>query len=103
MILICSTCGEKTDVTDKVGFRDLCPHCSAYLHSCVQCRFYVKENCIESAAEKVRDLEGGNYCDFFQERKESGAGEVENAGNAKSEAEDLWKKLTEKRSDDQSG
>jgi len=97
MILTCSSCREKTDVTDKVGFRDLCLHCSAYLHSCVQCRFYIKENCIEPAAEKVRDPEGGNYCDFFRERKESGVGEAEDAGDTKSEAEDLWKKLTGKK------
>jgi hypothetical protein len=94
MNLICSSCRKNLDVGDKIGFRDLCPHCSAYLHSCVHCRFYVKEQCIEPAAEKVRDPEGGNYCDFFQAREVKV--EIEDVSNAKSEAEDLWKKLTGK-------
>jgi len=100
MNLICVSCAETIEVPDKVGFRDLCPGCSAYLHSCVQCRFYVKESCIEPAAEKVRDPEGGNYCDFFQESKESGGAPRQGSGqagsDAKDEAEDLWKKLTGK-------
>ncbi len=95
MNLTCLSCGKNLDVGDKIGFRDLCPHCSAYLHSCVHCRFYVKEQCIEPVAEKVRDPEGGNYCDYFQAREDGGG--VEDIRDAKSEAEALWKKLRGKK------
>lgn len=92
MNLTCFACRKQIDLPEKVGMRDLCPHCSAYLHSCVHCRLYVKENCIEPAAERVRDPEGGNYCDYFQARKKGDGQEPTEDG--KSEAEDLWKKLT---------
>ena len=94
MKLSCWSCKREIDLPDKVGFRDICPDCSAYLHSCVQCRLYVKENCTEPSAEKVRDPEGGNYCDFFQVR---GPGvDDEPSGDKKSEAEAMWAKLTGK-------
>lgn len=38
MILNCRMCGSAVTFEMKVGFRDLCPNCSAYLHSCSHCR-----------------------------------------------------------------
>lgn len=78
---------------DRVGFRDLCPDCSAYLHSCVQCRLYVKDRCTEPQAEKVRDPGAGNYCDWFQAGVEGSSPDDPGKRSGRSEAEELWRKL----------
>jgi len=94
MKINCYGCKKELKIDGKVGFRDLCPHCSAYLHSCVQCRLYdlKNENCTEPQAEKVRDPEAGNFCDYFIARESDGGTEPD--GGDRSEAEDLWRKLT---------
>ncbi len=98
MILDCRRCGNKVAFEVKIGFRALCPECSAYLHSCSHCRFLDKgtSRCLEPMAEKVRDLETGNFCDYFSPAyEESNAGNTRGSGD-RNEAEDLWKKLTGK-------
>jgi hypothetical protein len=97
MTLVCVLCSEKVSIPERVGFRDVCPSCNAYLHSCVNCRFYVNENCIESQAEKVKDPEGQNYCEWFKPREgqQRDAGQVKGQ-SGRSEAEEMWRKLTGK-------
>ncbi len=92
MKIKCHDCSKELNIEDKVSFRELCPHCSAYLHSCVQCRLYdlKNENCTEPQAEKVRDPEAGNFCDYFIAREADGS---EPEDGDRNEAEALWKKL----------
>ncbi len=98
MKMTCASCGVSVDLPDKVGFRDTCPSCHAYLHSCVNCAFLVDGLCTEPSAEKVRDQEGINFCDWYQARTQN----VERRTQEKKEngsresAEELWKKLTKK-------
>ena len=66
--IVCSACGARNSIPEKVGFRELCSSCDAWLHSCVNCRFWEKSGCIEPAAEKVRDPEGQNFCEWFKLR-----------------------------------
>lgn len=66
MRINCASCGVPVDLPDKVGFRDTCPSCHAYLHSCVNCAFLVDSRCTEPSAEKVRDPEGINFCEWFK-------------------------------------
>ena len=98
MKIICAACREVVELPEKVGFRDTCPSCDAWLHSCVHCEFLVNSRCTEPSAEKVRDPEGINFCDWYrgrtqdagrstQERKEEGGKEA---------AEEMWKRLTKK-------
>lgn len=94
MRINCASCGVPVDLPDKVGFRDTCPSCHAYLHSCVNCAFLVDSRCTEPSAEKVRDPEGINFCEWYRER-EKGQGKREKTGG-RDEAEELWKKLTKK-------
>jgi len=95
MKITCAGCRTVVEQPDRVGFRDICPSCGAWLHSCVNCAFLVDGLCVEPAAEKVRDPEGQNFCDWFREVNADAAGErAQNGG--RDAAEDMWKKLTKK-------
>ncbi len=78
----------------KVSFRELCPHCGMDVHVCLNCRFYDpgrSNKCSEPVAEKVRDVEARNTCEYFV----LGTGEaaaVDDAKKAKAALEDLFKK-----------
>ena len=66
----CLTC--KTPLPPPPWFRaDLCPKCSASLHSCVYCTFYAPHGhnrnlCREPQADRVTDKERANFCDYFR-------------------------------------
>ncbi len=72
-----------------------CPFCDAYLHSCANCDFWMDSRCTEPAAEKIRDPEGINFCDWYRGIVVDSADE-EKTEKGKEEAEELWKKLTKK-------
>jgi rRNA maturation protein Nop10 len=66
---ICSFCGNKIEILDKVNRRDTCPACGRDLHCCWQCRFYDESSynaCREPQAERVLDKEKANFCDYFE-------------------------------------
>lgn len=91
----CGRCERRLDIVgNQVGRRDVCPHCDAELHACIQCRHFdpsVAKQCKEPFAEIPMDKESANFCDFFQ----IGEGGL-NAGPAKdallSAAEALFRK-----------
>lgn len=65
----CAFCDAELPADFRVMRETLCPHCDAYLHACVQCRFYeptLHNQCLEPEAEYVGDREKANFCDFFQ-------------------------------------
>ncbi len=93
--VICSACGIKNEILEKVGFREVCSSCDAWLHACVNCRFWEKSSCTEPSAEKVRDPEGQNFCEWFRTR-DSGPGTRDEKTAGKAAAEEMWKKLTKK-------
>ena len=95
MKVACSACRIVLEFPERVGFRDTCPSCDAYLHSCVNCDFRVNSRCTEPSAEKVRDPEGINFCDWYQARdKRQGIRDKEEG--SKEAAEEMWKRLTKK-------
>lgn len=98
MRINCASCGVPVDLPDKVGFRDTCPSCHAYLHSCVNCAFLVDSRCTEPSAEKVRDPEGINFCEWFIVRTQDAgrSTQQDSKEGGKEAAEELWKKLTKK-------
>ena len=64
----CYKCGEELTFETKIGRRDLCPNCHAYLHCCKNCEFWdpnVHNQCTENRAEFIRDREEGNFCLYF--------------------------------------
>ncbi len=64
----CFQCGES--ITGVRVFRNtVCAHCDAYLHACVQCRFYeptAHNQCLEPQSEYVADRQKANFCEFFK-------------------------------------
>jgi hypothetical protein len=64
----CHACG--TEWTDKrsPGFSEECPKCAAYLHCCLNCKFYLPgahHDCREPQAEHVREKDQRNTCEYF--------------------------------------
>jgi hypothetical protein len=92
MRIVCRNCGRGTEVLERVGFRDTCPSCDAWLHSCVHCRFWSDNRCTETAAEKIGDPEAANFCEWYQ-AKEGGSEGPEEKKTGRDDAEELWKKL----------
>jgi hypothetical protein len=71
----CEHCGTKLDSSIPIGRSSTCPNCNAYLHSCVNCRFYSPgrhNDCTETQVELVRDKSTANFCDYYVMR-EAGA------------------------------
>ncbi len=95
MKISCFNCGTRIDIVEKVGFRETCPSCDAWLHSCVHCRFWSGGHCTEPAAEKTGDPQARNFCEWYHGIEANSADEKDPAGT-KDAAEDLWKKLTKK-------
>jgi hypothetical protein len=66
----CARCGQTVPIVgNQVGRRDLCGHCGAELHACIQCRHYdltVAKQCKEPFAEVPSDKDDANFCEFFQ-------------------------------------
>ncbi len=68
----CYKCDEELDFEVKIGRRDVCPNCHAYLHCCHNCEYWdehVHNQCTENRAEFIRDREEGNFCLYFTFKK----------------------------------
>lgn len=74
---ICWKCGKlAAEIPVKIGFKALCPHCSAALHSCVNCRYYMPgkpNDCLRPETDFVRDREGINFCEEFAPKIQASA------------------------------
>ena len=80
----CHRCGQPWDSEKKTpGVKEFCEHCSSYLHSCLNCRFYepkLHNQCAIPTTEWVGDKAGANFCDEFEfrdtqaDRKDQDAG-----------------------------
>ncbi len=65
---VCYSCKEELVFETKIGRRDMCPSCSAYLHCCLNCDFWdpnAHNQCTENQGEFIRDRAEGNFCGFF--------------------------------------
>lgn len=66
----CHRCGAPWISEKKQpAVKDYCEPCSAYLHCCLNCRFYDKyahNQCRVGTTEWVGDREGANFCDEFE-------------------------------------
>lgn len=86
--ICCYHCGKLVELEHKISFREECPHCGADLHICRNCCFYDESaynECKESSAEKVKDKERNNYCEYFEPSSK------ENKNPSLSSREDLLK------------
>ena len=67
----CYSCKEELVFDVKIGRRDMCPNCSAYLHACYNCEHHdknVHNECRENQGEFIRDRAEGNFCLYFEFR-----------------------------------
>jgi len=96
MLIRCAACSDLVELPEKVGFRDTCPSCDAWLHSCVNCGFWEKDRCTEPSAERVGDPEGQNFCEWYRGIEADSTDKRDHPGG-RGAAEDLWKKLTKKK------
>ncbi|MFQ5895229.1 MAG: hypothetical protein ACE5JJ_05375 [Nitrospinota bacterium] len=94
----CAFCGRSIAWEGSVARHELCPHCRRDLHCCVQCRFYDRNahnQCLEPAAEWVRDKELNNFCDFYELRE---AGDAAGGPQVAQKAREAFENLFKKRS-----
>ncbi len=80
----CYKCHEELIFDVKIGRRDMCPNCYAYLHCCHNCEFWdasVHNECRENRSEFIRDRTEGNFCLYFtfKDSKEADGGEENDA------------------------
>lgn len=92
----CQACGRAVAGGERIGRGDLCPHCRADLHCCLNCRFfdeYAQNRCRESSAEWVNDRAKNNFCEYFSFRDSGGTekGEKERQ-EARAKLEALFRK-----------
>jgi hypothetical protein len=88
----CHKCGAVIDV-DKASRRDECEVCHSDLHVCLNCTFYDASRanqCFEPQAEKVKEKDGSNYCDFFRFKEHN------QTKSGKEDAQKLWRELFKK-------
>jgi hypothetical protein len=67
----CFDCGSRLELSERIGFRELCPGCGRSLHVCLNCDFYdssFNNQCREPQAERVIDKERANFCEYFVPR-----------------------------------
>lgn len=66
----CHRCGTPWESEKKQpGPKEFCESCSAYLHCCMNCRYYepgAHNDCYIGTTEWVGDKAGANYCDEFE-------------------------------------
>jgi hypothetical protein len=89
----CHRCGAEIRL-ERVGVRDVCDRCRAYLHCCRNCEFYepgLHNDCREPNTEIVADREAGNFCDAFR-LLAAPRTSVARPGKARAELEKLFRK-----------
>jgi hypothetical protein len=86
----CASCDAELAADLRIGRETLCPHCEAYLHACIQCRFYeptLHNQCLEPEADYVGDRVKANFCEFFSMAGgKTGRGETAAPGQARGRA-----------------
>jgi len=92
----CHRCGSEVAL-ERVGARDTCEKCRAYLHCCRNCEFYERgahNDCREPNAELVAEKEAGNFCDYFRFAAAAKPASRRPPEDARAELERLFKKGT---------
>ena len=69
----CHQCGtEWVSERQEPGPKEYCDVCSAYLHSCLNCRFHERgrpNDCTVPNSDWVGDRKGPNFCEHFEFRE----------------------------------
>ena len=64
----CPKCGAEWEIKGRIGFREECPECAAFLHTCVNCMHYEPQSigCRILTTDSVRDRQSVNFCEEFE-------------------------------------
>jgi len=64
----CPKCSAEWDIKGPIGFREECPECAAYLHTCGNCKLFDARTsgCRSPTTEPVRDRHEINFCEEFE-------------------------------------
>jgi hypothetical protein len=68
---VCHHCGRDIGSIERIGRRDVCLHCRADLHCCLNCAFHDPTHhnqCREPQAERQVEKQVGNFCEYFSFR-----------------------------------
>ncbi len=93
--VVCYRCGASlAHLSLPLSRQDSCPACHAHLHVCRMCRSFdenAHDQCLEDDAERVREKEQLNFCDYFvaAEGRFDAAGKAE-ADSARAELDALF-------------
>ena len=90
----CHRCGVEVAL-ERIGVRDVCGKCRAYLHCCRNCEFYERgahNDCREPNAELVAEKEDGNFCEYFHFSSARHAESTHPSNDARAKLERLFKK-----------
>lgn len=89
----CYNCGEELVFDVKIGRRDMCPNCYAYLHCCYNCKYWdknVHNQCTENQGEFIRDRAEGNFCLYFTFKPVEGTEGITEEAQAKNRLEEMF-------------
>jgi len=92
----CFNCQKELQLRETPGRNDRCPHCSADLRCCFNCRFYsptVSKQCMIPTVEPVKSKNSTNFCDEFKIREFHDQTPISQAEQAKKRLDDLFRKL----------
>jgi len=99
----CYKCGKEWNGgKERPGPKEFCDGCSAYLHCCLNCRFYdegAHNKCYIPNTEYIADKTGGNFCDEFEfgddetDNRPGRRGVFLSDGKKKTDAHDAFNKL----------
>jgi hypothetical protein len=64
----CPKCSAEWEIKGPIGFREECPECAAYLHTCANCRIFDAHSgtCRSPTTEPVTDIQSINFCEEFE-------------------------------------
>ncbi len=64
----CPKCAAEWEIKGPIGFREECPQCAAFMHTCAHCRNYQPgtKSCRLPDTEAVHDRESVNFCEEFE-------------------------------------
>lgn len=95
--LSCYSCGQELAFSSKIGRRDECHKCHSDIHVCKNCLHHDEHaynECKEIQAERVREKDKSNFCDYFTPFSKNQTSNQNLADDIKAKAEALLKKLT---------
>ncbi|HAO92294.1 MAG: hypothetical protein A2X93_03765 [Deltaproteobacteria bacterium GWC2_56_8] len=67
----CFHCRKPVEALPRPGRGDTCSHCGSDLKVCLNCAFHEASSyneCRETSAERVKDKDKANFCEFFEFR-----------------------------------